>query len=258
MDDQQIAQLEERLERLIEGAFASVFGKRLRAQDIALQLSRAMEDGIQAMRGGDPRPIAPNFYLIRMNPDTRARFLQKHPDLADILSRHMVDLASSAGYRLDTMPHIQIIADVALDGGVVLVIADHTGGNDTAVLQSVKTPIAHDAPINPQLLIDGQKTIVLDGGLINIGRSRKNQIMLDDPHVSRQHAQIRLRFGHYMLFDITSQGGTYVNDVRVREHRLQPGDVVRIGKTRMVYLEDPPPDAPTTGLIRPVNVADDE
>src|SRR5690606_16533592 len=146
----------------------------------------------------------------------------------------------------DSIPHIQLIADSTLDSGIVMVSADHTGGNDTAVLQSVKAPVAHDSPLNPQLLIDGQTSIALDGGLINIGRSQRNQIVLDDPHVSRQHAQIRLRFGHYMLFDTTSQGGTYVNEVRVREHRLQPGDVIRIGKTRMVYLEDPPPDAPTT------------
>jgi pSer/pThr/pTyr-binding forkhead associated (FHA) protein len=96
------------------------------------------------------------------------------------------------------------------------------------------------APQNPQLIINGQDTYPLKEPLINIGRSRDNHIVLDDPYSSRHHAQLRLRFGVYTLFDTQSQGGIMVNDVIVREHRLQAGDVIKLGKTQMVYLEDSP------------------
>ncbi|MBZ0288066.1 MAG: FHA domain-containing protein, partial [Anaerolineae bacterium] len=71
-----------------------------------------------------------------------------------------------------------------------------------------------------------------------IGRSHENDVILDDQHVSRFHAQVRLRFGHYVIFDADSASGTFVNDVRVREHRLQTGDVIRIGGTSLVYMQD--------------------
>ncbi|MBC7809567.1 MAG: DUF3662 domain-containing protein [Burkholderiales bacterium] len=254
MDDQQIVQLEERLERLIEGAFTHVFGKRLRAQDIALQLARAMEDNVHSMRGADPRPIAPNYYLIHLHPQNYKILLERQPNLASILSQHIIELSAAAGNRLDSIPFIEITPDPALNEGGVSVEANHTGGSDTAVLQRDKLPTAAHAPKNPQMLIEGRETITLDGTVINFGRSRSNHIVMDDPHVSRQHAQIRLRFGHYMLFDTNSASGTYVNDIRVKEHRLQSGDVVCIGKTRMVYLEDEALDAPSTGLMNPVIV----
>ena len=50
--------------------------------------------------------------------------------------------------------------------------------------------------------------------------------------------KLRLRFGHYVLFDTQSYSGTTVNDVQVKEHILQTGDVICIGRTRLVYIED--------------------
>src|SRR5690606_19807961 len=98
----------------------------------------------------------------------------------------------------------------------------------------------------------GEKVIPMNQALITIERSQETDIILEDPYVSRHHAQLRLRFGHYTLFDADSQSGTFVNDVRIREHRLQSGDVIRIGATSMVYMEDSPPSDHQTGLLNAV------
>ncbi len=90
------------------------------------------------------------------------------------------------------------------------------------------------------MIVNGDTTVEMTEPLVNLGRSRDNHVVLDDPYISRHHAQIRLRFGRYTLFDTQSQTGTYVNDSRVREHNLQTGDVIRMGKITMVYLEDDP------------------
>jgi pSer/pThr/pTyr-binding forkhead associated (FHA) protein len=95
-------------------------------------------------------------------------------------------------------------------------------------------------PHNPQLIVNGKHIIPLQKPIVNIGRSKDNHLVLDDLFVSRHHIQLRLRFGRYTLFDTSSQSGTKVNDVPVREHRLQSGDVIRVGKTQIVYLEDDP------------------
>ncbi len=241
MNDQGIARLEAKLEQLIEGAFAQLFSKAIRPQDIALHLSRAMESGIQAAADGDPRPFAPNRYIIRLNPDVCDHILTRQPEIATILTTHLIELASTAGCRLSDMPIIQLIAAPHVEPGEIFVDALHHNGTapSTAAMDRIEieqTP----APQNPQLIINGKLTLALKDPLINIGRSRDNHIVLDDPYISRHHAQLRLRFGVYTIFDTHSQGSVLVNDVVVREHRLQPGDVIRLGKTQLVYLEDTP------------------
>ena len=62
--------------------------------------------------------------------------------------------------------------------------------------------------------------------------------MLDDPRVSRHHCQLRYRFGSYVLYDLGSRAGTYVNNQRISEVVLQPGDVIALAGVRLVYTVD--------------------
>jgi hypothetical protein len=242
MKAQHIARLESQLERLVEGTFTSLFGKKIHAQDIAVELARALEDGIKAAHGSDPRPLAPDQYLIYLNPDVHKHLLQHQPALVGNLSQYMVELANNAGYRMTNAPIIKILADANLDANHLVVSASHTNRpeNSTAVMQRVEIEAQDRAPNNPQIIIDGGRTVQLGEPVINIGRGRENDIVIDDPYASRQHVQLRLRFGNYMLFDIHSQGGTFVNEVKIKEHLLRSGDVIRIGRTRLLYVEDDP------------------
>lgn len=240
MREQNIARLEAQLERLIEGTFANLFSKRVSAQDIALALARAMEESIRAAYGSDPRPLAADTYVLYLNPNVQAQLLQNQPLLLQILSEHIVELATSSGYRLANTPLIKTQPAPQLDVHHIKIKAEHSNRpeNSTAVMQRVELPQAQPAPQNPQLIISGKRNVQLGEPVINIGRQRDNHIILDDPAVSRHHVQLRVRTGGYMLFDVQSQSGTFVNEVLVKEHRLQSGDVIRIGSTRLVYIED--------------------
>ncbi len=255
MKSQQIARLEEQLERLVEGAFTHVFGKKIQAHDIALELSRAMENNAEASHPGDPRPLAPDHYTIALNAETLDHLLRRQPRLSEILSQHMVELAAGAGYRLDNLPVIELQADGALAAGRLVVRARHTRRRQstTALLQRVEPVETAPPPANPHLLVNGSQPIPLRQPILNIGRSRDNHIILDDATVSRHHLQLRLRQGRYMLFDTQSQTGTFVNGARVKEHALQAGDVIHIGSTRLVYMEDRPPGEAETGTYPPVD-----
>jgi hypothetical protein len=258
MNDQHIARLEAQLERLVEGTFSQLFGKKLRAQDIAMQLARAMEDGATIQEYGDSRPLAPDHYSIYLHSKMVNQLLQRQPHIAQRLSEHIVELASNAGYRLASVPTIDLFANDELNLSAVIVRARHAQKkhSTTALMQRVDLPTPQNVPQNPQLLLHGQIAVPLTRDVINVGRSRDNHVVIDDPAVSRHHLQLRLRFGRYILFDTQSQGGTSVNDVPVKEHTLQTGDVICIGTTRLVYMEDhalaetqtgghelPPPDA---------------
>ncbi|NDJ62042.1 MAG: DUF3662 domain-containing protein [Chloroflexi bacterium] len=240
MSDHSFARLETQLERLIEGAFAYLFSKTVRAQDIALQLSRAMTTNSQPSPDGDPRPLAPNDYEIHLHPRIHAHLISRQPALARILSEHMVQLANHADYRLGELPTIRIVADEALTPTDLTINARYLQQNDSTAaldLQAAATQSEHE-PSNPQLIINGQQIIALNQPIINIGRSHDNHITLNDAFVSRHHAQIRLRFGSFTLFDTNSSSGVRVNDVVIREHRLQSGDVIRMGRSQLVYIED--------------------
>ena len=260
MKSQSIAHLEAALERLVEGTFANLFGKQIRAQDIALELARALEDKVRAASGSDPRPLAPDQYAIYLNPEIQQQLLQRQPALVEILSRHIVELATESGYRLADTPQITILPDARLDTHKLAVKAAHTNQfrDSTAVMKAVEIepqPALH----NPQLLINGERTVQINSAIVNIGRNRDNHIVLDDPHVSRHHLQLRQRFGRYVLFDVNSREGTFVNEVSVKEHHLRSGDVIRIGTTRLIYVEDDPSDQShpgTTGIMDPVEDID--
>lgn len=242
--------MEAQLERLIEGAFAQFFSKTVRPHDIALQLSRALEDGLKDTSGSDGRLIAPDQYTIRLNPHMHAHLAEHRPDLSEVLSQHMVELAAYGEYRLINTPTIRIIADPALDATDVFVTAKHSSEpkHVTDVMERIDIPQSGSpAPRNAQLIVNNQRVFTLSAPITTIGRSRENHLVIDDPFASRHHAQIRLRFGRYTIFDGSSQGGTFVNDVSIKEHNLQPGDVVRIGKTQLVYFEDEPLSDQQTG-----------
>jgi hypothetical protein len=68
-----------------------------------------------------------------------------------------------------------------------------------------------------------------------IGRTRQNLIQLDVPSVSRKHAQIVLSEGGYVLRDLGSENGSFVNGERVTEHLLAEGDHLQFGILRFSF-----------------------
>jgi hypothetical protein len=73
------------------------------------------------------------------------------------------------------------------------------------------------------------------GVLTLIGRTAENQIVIPIKEVSRRHAQIIMSEDGYLLKDLGSPNGTFVNGERVKEHRLQEGDKVTLGGKIFVF-----------------------
>jgi len=68
------------------------------------------------------------------------------------------------------------------------------------------------------------------------GRDDTCELQLDDHTVSRRHAAIRPHGGGYVLHDMQSTNGTFVNNRAVTEHELAPGDEIKIGQTIYKFL----------------------
>ena len=70
---------------------------------------------------------------------------------------------------------------------------------------------------------------------ISIGRLPDNTIVIDNPAVSARHARV-YREGHqYVLEDLKSTNGTFVNDRPIARHTLLEGDIVLVGKHTLVF-----------------------
>jgi pSer/pThr/pTyr-binding forkhead associated (FHA) protein len=76
---------------------------------------------------------------------------------------------------------------------------------------------------------------LLDDDEVNSGRHPDSDIFLDDVTVSRRHAEFRRERSSFVVRDVGSLNGTYVNRERIDEARLQTGDEVQIGKFRLVF-----------------------
>ena len=73
---------------------------------------------------------------------------------------------------------------------------------------------------------------------LSIGRARANDIVLDDVSISGQHCRIRPEDGGFVLHDLKSTNGTFVNDRRVNRHILSDGDRVQVGETVMQFRNE--------------------
>ena len=97
---------------------------------------------------------------------------------------------------------------------------------------------AHARQHRALLLFGGRRLVVGPAG-VTIGRSRGCDIVLDDPNVSRQHAEIRPRGGSWVLTDLGSTNGSSINGRRLTGPEVvRPGDEIEIGTTPMRFEEE--------------------
>jgi hypothetical protein len=239
----ELSRLEKQLEKLVEGSLARLVGSSLSASDVGARLARAMDEGV--LRDEKGRAHAPDQYALTLHPSDIEHLRDKVSDIIPELGKGLLEAARNAGYLMGTEPQVTIASDPTLPRREVRVVAWHSGmaleltkGMPTAAAAAEPAPGSF-------LIIDGNRHFPLDRAVINIGRRLDNQIILEDPHVSRTHAQLRWRDGRFVLFDLGSTSGTKVNGRPVRQHMLLPGDVITIGPVRMVYGQDPggPPDS---------------
>ncbi len=95
-------------------------------------------------------------------------------------------------------------------------------------------------PSTTAYIIVNSEVFQLGEGLTNIGRKLDNHIVIQDPRVSRNHAQIRMVEGQYILLDLNSTGGTMVNGTNISKSVLYSGDSVSLAGVNLKFVQDTP------------------
>jgi hypothetical protein len=229
--------IEARLEAFIESSLYFLPVDQKQAA-LAHQLVAAIEHAM--VQGADGGLIIPNQFTVKLNPLSLSIW-ESRPGLIDSLTRILHDSAREAGLMFLSPPSLRLEADQSLAQDRFVI---HTATHSPSMGETGVVPVIEEKPVlEPQILqafviLNGSATIPLNLAVINIGRRTDNQITIDDPRVSRTHAQLRAVRGHYVLFDLNSTGGTFVNATRISQQVLKPGDVISLAGVPMIYGEE--------------------
>lgn len=210
---------ERRVERMVEGAFARAFRSGLRPVELGRRVVREMEESRTVdVRG---RTVVPNSFTVALS----ASDYDQLADIHDTLVRELCDAAREhardEAYTFLGPVEVELSVDDRL----------HTGGFQ---IEGRLREGAGGSGAGSLLLPTGER-VVLGEHTVSIGRNPDCTIVLADPNVSRQHAEIRPRGTGFVLVDLGSTNGTKANGAKVSQHELSDGDELSFGNTKMRF-----------------------
>ncbi len=231
--------------QLIEGGLVSLLGARIQPVDIARRLADHMADHRTIGAG---RLYVPNNYRVYLAPATLASFASFKSGLEDELAAFIHARARESDYHFigrvrvlllaapELRPErIRIESDLVDRRGVVL----GEGGQRTEAMAAHNPPAGAQAPPTPPeapatpaiaLVIGRRRVLLATDQVLGLGRALDNTVIIDDTSVSRHHARLERRGEHWMIEDLGSTHGTFVNSHRVTASLLRPGDRVQLGR----------------------------
>lgn len=251
-------------EWLVEGTFARLFAGYLHPLEVATHLTRALED--QLVHAPDGTPLAPTHYWVYLHPQDFGLLIANRPSLSEDLIKHVEALVQQAGLELSAPPVVSVEPLTTVPLHSVRVEArwqpeGDAGGHTREMTEEERSAVQEAAEVEPDnrpfLIVGGERHIALTDPVISIGRTLDNDVILEDQRVSRHHAQLRRRYGRYILYDLGSSGGTRINGYPVEECVLQPGDVISLAGAEVIYGEDVPASPSPTIEDTPVLRADE-
>jgi pSer/pThr/pTyr-binding forkhead associated (FHA) protein len=250
-----LQELEARLQSLIEVDLLKILPGR-KVEDVIVQkLAAAIHLNTKTLDDGSVS--APNVYTLVMNPEEAVKW--RDQKLLAILLHSIVTAAQEAGFRITISPIITIIADEKVPLRDAQVMASYRiepmAETNASPLETGKLEDTSKLPENAFLIVEGVKVFPLKLPVINIGRRLDNQLVIDDPRVSRNHAQLRAIKGRFVVFDLNSTGGTFVNGQRASQTVLYPGDVISLAGVALIFGQDNPPPRPDLKETAPLKSA---
>jgi len=248
-------QLEAKIQKLVEDQLAGIL-PGLKMEDRVIQrLATAVKENIVQQK--DDRAIAPDVFTLIVATDTSPMW--KEQSTIEALKNIITTAGKDVGLKFVTQPSIVITTDDKFSAEEIKVVASHklepvadTQGMHMSTMNE-ESEEGDNIPENAFLIIEGVKVHPLNEAVVNIGRRLENQLVIDDPRVSRNHAQLRAIKGRFVLFDLNSTGGTFVNGQRTSQTVLYPGDVISLAGVALIFGQDNPPPRPDLATTSPLN-----
>jgi Protein of unknown function (DUF3662)/FHA domain len=259
-----LQRFERRLEGMVEGAFARAFRSELQPVEVASAVQREMDDRAAIVAKG--RTLVPNDFVVEIAESDHERLNVYAESLGVELANLARDYAKEQGYsfvgpvrmRFEGVPDLTtgtfrirsgVIRGSTIEGGEIRLPASDLPrsqgrgfpGHPRLIVSAPRAPGAAGSPVAAGAEGDrDQRTYELQTPVTLLGRGTDCDLRLVDPGVSRHHAELRVENDQVVLVDLGSTNGTFVNGQPVRRVALSDGTHVSLGRTTLVFRQDPP------------------
>ncbi len=246
----QLGDVEKRLQNLIEVHLTKYLPGPTYQDRIAQRLSEVLRANLTALES-EAKTL--NELALVVHPSTLDQW-DKEPLLIDGLTRIFRLVLEELGVQTETAPMLRIITDPLVDVGDLQVrMLKNVNLAETQDANNSGDQLDESPPTKPAfLIVGGTKVFVVQTAVTNIGRRLDNHLVINDPRVSRYHAQIRCTRGRFIIFDLNSTGGTFVNGQRISQSVLYPGDVISLAGLPVIFGQDNPPPSLATDSTTPL------
>jgi hypothetical protein len=218
---------EKKLDRLVNGAFAKAFKAEVQPVEIAAGLQRELDD--RATVVSRARTVVPNVFVIELSPHDHQRLADFESTVNEELSQLVREYASQQRYSFVGAAEVSLTGNPELGTGVFRIRSEVRPGQDAS---AAAAPVPTAPGGQPHLEVDGL-TYPLRA-VTRLGRGTDVDIRLDDPGVSRHHAEIVLG-PEPSIRDLGSTNGTYVDGRVVASQALRDGTRIQLGSTTLTY-----------------------
>lgn len=227
-----LQRFENRLEQFVSGAFAKAFRSAVQPVEVASALQREVDNSAQILSRN--RRLVPNNFHVELSPMDHERLAPYGSTLAHELTEMLREHAEEQHYvftgpvsiTFDKVEELTTGRFRVRSAALAKVTPAHGGDpTDTAVRRA-----------SVVLEVNGQRHPV-EGPTLVVGRGTEADLRVNDPGVSRRHAEIRVAPGpgipRVSIVDLGSTNGVLVDGRRVEGATLGDGSTVKIGNTTM-------------------------
>jgi hypothetical protein len=224
-----LQRFESRLEQAVSGAFAKAFRSAVQPVELAAALQREVDNSAQILSRN--RRLVPNTFTIELSQVDHERLQPYSQTLTDELVEMLREHADEQHYVFAGPVAIDFTEESDLVTGRFRVRSQATA---QVTPNASRGRPAQTGPSAAAIEVNGTRHPLTPPGLV-IGRGAEADLRINDPGVSRRHAEFRVTTGRsgpeISVVDLGSTNGTLVDGKRVTEARLREGSVVRVGTT---------------------------
>lgn len=219
---------EQRVDRMVNGAFAKAFKAEVQPVELGAALQRELDDRAAIVSRG--RTVVPNVFTISLSNEDFERLSVYADTLQSELGGLARDYAEEQRYTFLGPITVSLQRDDDLDTGLFRVASEAKSAVST-----------QNAPESGST--SGARLVATGGehplrkGVTRLGRGADSDIRIDDPGVSRHHADIIVG-NSVVLRDLGSTNGTFVDGVQVSQTTLRDGSTIRLGSTSLTFRSD--------------------
>lgn len=239
-----LQRFENRLEQVVSGAFAKAFRSAVQPVELAAALQREVDNSAQIL--SRERRLVPNSFHIELSPMDYERLGPYEDTLGRELTELLHEHAEEQHYVFTGPVSITFLEADDLGTGRFRVRSQASAKVQTAAAEEpgpgLFSSITRRRPsVTAVLEVNGNRQPLQPPGLV-VGRGAESDLRINDPGVSRRHAEIRVTSGKegptVVVVDLGSTNGTQVDGHRVQHATLTDGAQVRIGNTTLtLHLE---------------------